>query len=225
MFRDRADAGKHLLERMPALDAAETVIFALPRGGVPVAEVVAEGLGAPLDIVLVRKVGLPEHRELALAAVTNGAEPVLTVNEDVSRSAGLNIDQIWELAEPELREIARRRESYLGGRPGVPIRGKTVVVVDDGIATGVTMRASLKHIRAKSPSRMILAVPVSPADTLAELGAMVDDVICLQTPEPFYAVSAHYKNFAQVSDATVARSLARTSTEPLKNQGIDSEGQ
>ena len=218
MYRDRADAGEHLLERMPALDAAETVIFALPRGGVPVAEVVAEGLGAPLDIVLVRKVGLPGHRELALAAVTNGAEPTLTVNEDVSRSAGLNIDQIWELAEPKLREIARRRESYLGGRPEVPIKGKTVVVVDDGIATGATMRASLKHIRAKGPSRMILAVPVAPADTLAELGAMVDDVICLHTPEPYYAVGAHYRNFGQVSDATVTRALARTSMESLKNR-------
>jgi putative phosphoribosyl transferase len=222
MFQDRADAGQRLLEQMPTLNAAETVVLALPRGGVPVAEVVAEGLGAPLDVVLVRKVGLPGHHELALAAVTNGAEPVLTVNEEVARSAGLRIDQIWELAETEFREIARRRESYLSGRPAVPIRGKTVVVVDDGIATGATMRASLKYIRAKCPSRIILAVPVSPAGILAELSATADDVICLETPEPFYAVGAHYRKFDQVSDATVARSLARRSTEPLNSQGLDS---
>lgn len=216
MFRDRTDAGKQLLERMPTLDAAEVVVEALPRGGVPVAEVVAEGLGAPLDIVMVRKVGLPGQRELALAAVTNGADPVLTVNEHVSRSAGLNIDRIWELAEPELREIARRRELYLGGRPAIPIKGKAVIVVDDGIATGATMRASLRHVRARGPARLILAVPVSPADTLAELSAMVDEVVCLETPRPFHAVGVHYTSFEQVSDAAVKSALARASNRMSK---------
>ena len=217
MFQDRNDAGKQLLARMPALDASETVVLALPRGGVPVAEVVAQGLGAPLDIVLVRKIGLPGRRELALAAVTDGAEPVLTINEDVARGSGLGIDQIWKLAEPELREIARRRRLYRGGRPAVPIAGKTVVIVDDGIATGATMRASLKNIRAKGASKLILAVPVSPEETLIELGAMVDELICLETPSPFYSVGAHFKNFEQVSDTAVARILSRTSTEPPIN--------
>ncbi len=216
MFRDRTDAGKQLLKKMPTLDAGDTVILALPRGGVPVAEVVANSLGAPLDIVLVRKVGLPGHRELALAAVTDGAEPVLTVNEDVARNAGLDIDQIWQLAGPELDEIARRCETYRGGRTAVPIEGKTVVVVDDGIATGATMRASLKYVRAQGPAKVILAVPVSPPDTLAQLSALVDDVICLQAPRLFFAVGAHYRDFDQVSDTTVARVLERLSTNPMK---------
>ncbi|WP_171177049.1 phosphoribosyltransferase [Ruegeria sp. HKCCD8929] len=214
MFQDRTDAGRQLLARMPALDPAETVVVALPRGGVPIGEIIAEGLGAPLDIVFVRKVGFPGHRELALAAVTNGAEPGLVVNEDIARSAGLDRDRIWELAQPELREIARRRDSYLGGRAALPIRGKTVIVVDDGIATGATMRASLQNLRSRGPSRLILAVPVAPEDTLAELeeSAGIDEVICLKTPEPFYAVGAYYRKFDQVSDDAVTTALALVST-------------
>lgn len=214
MFRDRIDAGEQLLERLPELDPAESVILALPRGGVPLAEIIAQALGAPLDVIFVRKVGVPGHRELALAAVTDGEEPALTVNEDVARMAGLDVDRIWELAEPELREIARRRKSYLGGHPSAPIKGKTVVVVDDGIATGATMRASLKLIRVKEPAKIILAVPVAPPEVLEDIGNLVDEVICLHKPRPFYAVGAHYKLFDQVSDDAVAKALERQHLKP-----------
>lgn len=210
MFTDRTDAGRKLLENLPPLDPAGTVVLALPRGGVPVAEVIAEGLGAPLDIVFVRKVGMPGHRELALAAVTNGSDPALTVNEALARSTGFGRDRIWELAQPELHEIARRRDLYLGGRAALPLKGKTVIVVDDGIATGATMRASLALVRKRQPARVILAVPVAPADTLDSLAALADEVLCLETPSPFYAVGTHYRNFEQVSDAEVAAALSRS---------------
>lgn len=209
MFRDRTDAGKRLLARLPALDPVETLVVALPRGGVPVAEVIADGLGAPLDIVFVRKVGHPRQKELALAAVTDGRQPELTVNKDVARAAGLDVDEIWDLAKPELNEIARRREIYLEGREALPMTGKTVVVVDDGIATGATMRASLKLIRQRNPARLLLAVPVAPEETLSELASEVDDVICLEVPRPFHAVGAYYQAFPQVSDAEVTEAIAR----------------
>ncbi len=210
MFKDRTEAGLRLLAAMPSLEGAETVVMALPRGGVPVAEPIAKALGAPLDVVLVRKVGVPGHRELALAAVTNGDDPVLTVNEAVARHAGLDRAAIRELAQPQLDEIARRRESWFAGRKAPPVKGKTVVVVDDGIATGATMRASLKALRERNPGRIVLAVPVAPADTLEDLRSLADTVVCLETPTPFYAVGAHYRNFGQVPDAEVGAALARS---------------
>src|SRR6056297_1230435 len=140
MFTDRREAGERLLQRLPALDGEDVVIVALPRGGVPVADVIAESLGAPLDIALVRKVGLPGQPEYAVAAVTDGDAPRITVNEDVARMAGLDDGDIKGLAERVLPEIHRRRVVYLKGRPPVPVAGKIVVVVDDGIATGATMR-------------------------------------------------------------------------------------
>ncbi|SDE39896.1 phosphoribosyltransferase [Ruegeria marina] len=209
MFRDRIDAGQQLLRALPPLDPAETVIIALPRGGVPVAEVIAKGVGAPLDVVLVRKVGLPGQRELALAAVTNGDTPALTVNEDVARFAGLETDRIWDLAKPELETISRRREQYLGGRGQEPVKGKTVVVVDDGIATGATMRASLKHLRGREVARLIVAVPVAPGETVAALQGEADEIICLETPRHFHAVGLHYQVFDQVDDEEVIAALAR----------------
>lgn len=152
MFRDREDAGQQLLERLSALELDNLVILALPRGGLPVADVIAEGLDASLDIVLVRKVGCPGHRELAVGAVTNGSDPLLTVNEEVALALGLDHERIRALAEPELETIRQRRQLYLKGRPSVPLAGKTVVVVDDGIATGATMRAALSRIRQAKPS-------------------------------------------------------------------------
>lgn len=209
MFTDRHDAGLQLYERLPPLDPEQTVVLALPRGGVPVAEEIARRLGAPLDVVFVRKVGVPSQPELALAAVTDGDDPALTVNEEIARHTGLSEERIWELAQPQLDEIARRKKLYLGGRPPVDIAGKTVIVVDDGIATGATMRASLRLLRARKPAKIILAVPVAPADTLESLEADADEVICLEIPRPFHAVGAHYRDFAQVPDAAVAEALAR----------------
>lgn len=161
MFRDREDAGQQLLERLSALELDNLVILALPRGGLPVADVIAEGLDASLDIVLVRKVGCPGHRELAVGAVTNGSDPLLTVNEEVALALGLDHERIRALAEPELETIRQRRQLYLKGRPSVPLAGKTVVVVDDGIATGATMRAALSRIRQAKPARLLAAVPVA----------------------------------------------------------------
>jgi putative phosphoribosyl transferase len=209
MFTDRRDAGRRLLEHLPRLEPSETVIVALPRGGLPVAEVIAEALGTPLDIALVRKVGLPGQRELALAAVTDGDDPQITVNEEVARMTGFGEDEIRRLAARELPEIHRRRALYLGGRPPVPLGGKTVVVVDDGVATGATLRAALRLIRDAGPARLIVAVPVGPAETISELEAACDAVICLERPVPFRAVGLHYRDFAQVSDDEVAGIMAR----------------
>lgn len=209
MYRDRAQAGARLLERLPPLDPAETVVIALPRGGAPVAEVIARSLGAPLDLALVRKVGLPGHRELALAAVTDGDNPQITINRDVARHARLTDEEIMELAKPELAEIDRRRALYFGERPRPSVKGKTVLVVDDGIATGSTARAALALLRAQEPARLILAVPVAPVDILSEIDREVDDVICLSSPSPFIAVGAHYLNFDQVDDRTVIEILER----------------
>jgi putative phosphoribosyl transferase len=215
MFEDRIDAGRKLAAALPPLDPAQTVVIALPRGGVPVAEVIAQAIGAPLDIALVRKVGMPGQEELALAAVADGPEPSLVVNKDVARFAGLSEKEIRALAEPELAEIDRRRQVYLGGRPPVPVAGRTVVVVDDGIATGATMRVALKALRAQGPARLILAVPVAPAETVEELSAEADAVVCLSTPSPFVAVGRHYLRFDQVPDRVVIETLARhRETEP-----------
>jgi putative phosphoribosyl transferase len=219
MFADRREAGASLLAQLPDLDPAQTVVVALPRGGLPVAEVIAQARGLPLDIALVRKVGVPGHPELAVAAVTDAADgadaadgvtPRITVNADVARGAGLDTAEIRRLAERELPEIARRRARYLGGRAALSLAGKTVLVVDDGIATGATMRAALALIRAAGPARLLVAVPVAPPEALAELRDMCDDVICLECPRDFRAVGAHYRDFAQVGDAEVIEILTRT---------------
>ena len=209
MFTDRREAGEALLGRLPKLDPEKTVILALPRGGLPVADVIAGALGAPLDIALVRKVGFPAQPEFALAAVTDGDDPRITVNEEVARMAGLDDAAIRRLAERELPEIRRRRALYLKGRAPVPLAGKTVVVVDDGIATGATMRAALRLVRDAGPARVIAAIPVGPADTIAALAADCDEVICLECPFPFRAVGLHYRDFDQVSDATVVEIMER----------------
>lgn len=207
MFIDRTDAGRRLLERLPDLDPGATVILALPRGGVPVAAVIARSLGAPLDLALVRKVGFPGHPELALAAVSDGSDPQIAVNREVARMSGLDQAEIEALAEEQLAEIRRRRELYLKGRTPVPIAGKTVVVVDDGVATGATMRAALRLLRGAGPARLIAAVPVAPPDIVAELAGECDEVIALETPQPFGSVGAYYKVFDQVPDAAVSEIL------------------
>lgn len=207
MFTDRREAGQRLLERLEQLDPKNTVILALPRGGLPVADVIAEALGVPLDIVLVRKVGVPGQPELAVAAVTDGQSPKITVNEDVARMTGLDHADIARLADRELPEIHRRREIYRNGRPPISLVGKTVVVVDDGLATGATMRAALRLVRDENPARLIAALPVAPAAAIAALESESDEVICLECPSEFRAVGLHYRDFGQVSDATVSSIL------------------
>jgi putative phosphoribosyl transferase len=187
----------------------DPVVLALPRGGVPVAAEIARLLRAPLDLVLVRKIGVPYQPELAAAAVIDGADAQIVANDDVMAMVGLTRADIERAARRELAEIERRRRVYLQGRERLPLEGRTLVLVDDGIATGASVRAALTALRQRRPRALILAVPVAPADTIAALRSEVDDVICLKMPEPFMAIGLHYRDFHQLSDADVVRTLAR----------------
>ncbi len=208
-FRDREEAGKALAEALAARAPAyvDPVILALPRGGVPIGLEISKRLSAPLDLVMVRKLGVPFQPELAAGAVVNGDNPQIVLNEDVCDAAGLSRADIDRIAEGQLAEIRRRRAAYLQGRAQTPIAGRTAIVVDDGIATGATMRAALKAVRKAGAARLVLAVPVAPPDTIQALQAEVDDVVCLQTPAYFYAIGAHYQIFDQVPDDEVVRLL------------------
>lgn len=208
LFTDRAEAGRMLAERVLALHLpGPLVVLALPRGGVPIAVLVARALSAPLDLLLVRKIGLPWQPELALAAVVDGEPPELVIDEEVQRSADLEPGYIESEAVKEIREIARRRALYLRGKAPVALTGKTVIVVDDGVATGTTMRAALKALRRRQPAGLVLAVPVAPRETIDTLRPDVDQIVCLAEPDPFYAVGAHYRDFHQVNDAEVLTAL------------------
>ncbi|HVZ01040.1 MAG TPA: phosphoribosyltransferase [Dongiaceae bacterium] len=209
LFKDRADAGRQLAEQLALRTLKEPVVLALPRGGVPVGDAIAARLSAPLDIVLVRKIGVPWQPELALGAIADGDEPELVVNEAIRDELGLTESYLREEAAKQLREIERRRLAYLGGRAPIPVRGKTAIVVDDGIATGATMRAALRATRRRQPGSIVLAVPVSPAETIASLRNEVDDVLCLHTPIDFGGVGQFYAHFPQVDDATVTALLQR----------------
>jgi len=207
-FSNRIAAGQALAEALVEKDYADPVVLALPRGGVPVGLEVARTLGAPLDLVMVRKIGVPYQPELAAAAVVNGAHPELVVNEDIAAHAGLSRQELDRLADVQLQEIKRRRQIYLKDRVQVPVEGRTAIVVDDGIATGATVRAALKAVRRRKPAKLVLAVPVAPADTIDALRGDVDDVVCIESPEFFYAIGAHYIDFGQVSDEEVVQLLA-----------------
>lgn len=209
MFDDRKDAARRLMAALPDLDGADTVVLALPRGGVPVAEPIARRLDAPLDLVLVRKVGAPGHEEYAVGAVTDAGGLHVTVNPEAARVFGLDEAGVRRLAERELPELRRRRERYMAGRAPEPLAGRTVLLVDDGIATGSTVRAALRTIRQAGPERVILAVPVAPRDVVESLRDEADEVICLEMPEPFRAVGAHYRRFDQVDDSEVLALLGR----------------
>jgi putative phosphoribosyl transferase len=207
-FADRTEAGRALAEQLLRLQLpAPAVVLALPRGGVPVAAEIARALGAALDLVLVRKIGAPWQPELAVAAVVEGNPPHIVVDEMLRDATGVDRDYIDSRVQAELREIARRRHVYLQGRTAVDVEGRTVIMVDDGIATGTTMRAALKALRKRRPALLVLAVPVAPADTLDALRGEVDRVVCLAQPSPFHAVGLHYDDFHQVSDAEVIDAL------------------
>jgi putative phosphoribosyl transferase len=203
MFKDRAEAGKLLAEELGPLDPDHTVVLALPRGGVPVAAEICKIIGAPLDLVLVRKIGAPAQPELAVGAIVDGVPPAIVVNRDVARVLGLSREQIERLGALELPELRRRRERYLSGRDPLPLAGDTAVLVDDGVATGATARAAIAALKHQQPTRIIFAVPVAPLETIAQLRAIVDDAICLQTPSPFISVGEHYERFEQVTDDEV----------------------
>lgn len=207
-FADRTEAGRLLARRLAAMALEPPiVVLALPRGGVPVAAEVARALHAPLDLLLVRKIGVPWQRELALAAVVDGDEPQVVVDEEVQRLCGADRAYIDAQAARELAEIERRRRVYLRGRAPLSVAGATAIVIDDGIATGTSVRAALKALRRRHPKRLVLAVPVAPSDTLAALRAEVDDVVCLAEPYPFHAIGLHYDDFHQLDDAEVLAAL------------------
>lgn len=214
-FKNRVEAGRELAQSLLKYQPMHPVILALPRGGVPVAAEVASVLHAPLDLVIVRKIGLPGHDELAMGAVVDGAAPITVRNEDVIESAGVTEAEFAEVRDRELAEIERRRARYIGARPRADVRDRVVIVVDDGIATGATMRAGLQALRRREPKMLIVAVPVGPADTMAALREDADDVLCLEIYDVFGAIGAFYSDFRQVSDDEVIDALARCPVKQL----------
>jgi predicted phosphoribosyltransferase len=187
----------------------QPAILALPRGGVPVAAEVAAVLNAPLDLILVRKIGVPFQPELAMGAVVDGKTPITVRNDDVIRLSRINESEFKSVCDRELAEIERRRQRYLGSRERAEIAGHTAIVIDDGIATGATTRAALRATRMRNPKRLVLAVPVAPTDTIAEMRSEADDVVCLEDHEFFGAIGLYYADFRQVSDQEVIDMLAR----------------
>ena len=208
-FRNRSDAGRQLAKALAGYKDQQPVILALPRGGVPVAAQVAVALNAPLDLILVRKIGVPFQPELAMGAVVDGSAPIVVRNEDVIRLAGIDESEFKTVCDEELAEIERRRQRYLGNRKHVDVSGRTAIVIDDGIATGATTRAALRATRMRKPKRLVLAVPVAPTDSLSELHGDADDVICLEDHEPFGAIGVFYADFSQVADEEVIEILKR----------------
>ena len=211
-FRDRSDAGRQLAAKLaPYADRPDVLVLALPRGGVPVGYEVARELGAPLDVFLVRKLGVPGYEELAMGAVATGGVRVL--NEQVVRALRILDYVIDAVAAKEEQELARRERLYRGDRPPPDVRGKTVILVDDGLATGATMHAAVQALREQQPARIVVAVPTASPEACDELRKEVDDAICAVTPEPFYAVGLWYENFSQTTDEEVRELLARAARE------------
>jgi putative phosphoribosyl transferase len=208
-FRDRSEAGRKLAKALVAYKDQRSVILALPRGGVPVAAEVAAALHAPLDLILVRKIGVPFQPELAMGAVVDGGAPIIVRNEDVIRLADIDETEFKAICESELAEIERRRQRYLGNRERVDVADRIAIVIDDGIATGATTRAALRATRMRNPKKLVLAVPVAPTDSLAVLRSDADEVICLEDYEIFGAIGLYYKNFTQVVDEQVIETLKR----------------
>lgn len=202
-FANRHEAGRLLGAQLLRFKKDHPLVLALPRGGVPVAHEVATSLDCDLDLLLVRKLGAPHHPELGIGAIVDGDRPQIFVNDEVVGRMAVPPGYIEQEAERQIGEIARRRATYLTGRKPLPVAGRTVIVVDDGIATGGTVRAALRAIRQQKPARLVLAVPVAAPDSLLSLASECDEVICLVTPEPFYAVGIHYEDFTQTTDEEV----------------------
>jgi erythromycin esterase-like protein/predicted phosphoribosyltransferase len=208
LFRDRRDAGRLLAEKLAAYaNRPDALVLALPRGGVPVAYEVARALGAPLDVFVVRKLGVPGYEELAMGAVATGGVRVL--NDQLVERLGIPEQMIDAVAARELQELARRERRYRGGRPPPDVRGRTVILVDDGLATGATMHAAIEALRQQKPTRIVVAVPTASPETCEEMKTKADDVICAITPEPFQAVGRWYQDFSQTTDEEVEALLSR----------------
>src|SRR5262247_1457366 len=216
-YQDRTEAGRLLAERLAKYkNRPDVVILALPRGGVPVAYEVAQALNAPLDVFVVRKLGVPGQEELAMGAIASGGVRVL--NEDVVQMLRIPDEVIEEVVTIEAEELERRERLYRGDRPGLDARGRIAILIDDGLATGSTMRAAAAAVRGQQPTRIVVAAPVAAASTCAELRNEVDEVVCAETPEPFHAISLWYRDFTQTTDDEVRELLAR-SVRPLPRTG------
>ena len=224
LFRDRSHAGQELAEALHHLSEQNPLVLALPRGGVPVAFEVAQRLGAPLDLVLVRKIGAPGNEELALGAVIDGAEPKWVINQELLNQVAPPPNWFEEEMQRQLTELERRRHRYCGDRPAPVITGRCVIVIDDGIATGATVRAALKGLKQSKPSHVVLAVPVGPRDVIEMLKTEVDELLCLAMPEPFIGVGRHYGNFEQTPDEQVVDLLARASRVSPSDQATGAGG-
>jgi putative phosphoribosyl transferase len=208
-FADRGDAGRRLADKLLHLKGRQPVVLALPRGGVAVGFEIARALDAPLDLVLVRKIGVPWQPELALGAVTDGVSHETFIDWDLARSLDIPDRYIEEETARQLEELERRRKSYCEDRAALEVAGRTAIVVDDGIATGATMRVALQAVRHRGAARLVLAVPVAPPDTLAALAEGADEAVCLETPIGLGAIGFYYRDFHQMSDAEVTDLLAR----------------
>lgn len=222
MFRDRSEAGRRLAAALSKYKGQDVVVLALPRGGVPVGAEIAAALEAPLDLVLVRKIGVPLHEELAMGAVADGGEPITVRNEDVIAMLGVDAAAFEAVRDRELAEIERRRMAYLQGRSALEVAGRIAILVDDGVATGATTRAALRAVRARKPRRLILAAPVAPTDVLPAMRKEADEVVCLESHEAFGAIGLYYLDFSQLTDQQVtdilARFVPRSGAEPAKGQ-------
>jgi predicted phosphoribosyltransferase len=207
-FHDRRDAGRQLAGLLESYAGrGDVIVLALPRGGIPVGYEVAKALRAPLDVFVVRKLGVPGYEELALGALASGGARV--INEDVVRMYRISQDLLDDVTRMEQAELDRREQQYRGDRPFPELAGKTIILVDDGLATGATMRAAIAALREKAPARVVVAVPVSAAETCTAFRGIADDIVCAVTPEPFYAVGLWYEDFSQTTDDEVHELLAR----------------
>jgi len=214
VFQDRRDAGRRLAKQLTAYaHDPDVIVLALPRGGVPVGFEVARALGVPLDVFLVRKLGVPEHEELAMGAIASGGVRVL--NDEVVEGLGIPQELIDAVAEKEARELNRREQAYRRDRPAPDVEGRTVILVDDGLATGSSMRAAVAALRRQHPARIVVAVPVAAPATCDEFQREVDEMVCAFTPEPFQAVGLWYKDFSQTTDEEIAALLAQAASDLL----------
>jgi predicted phosphoribosyltransferase len=218
LFQDRFDAGRLLASKLrPFGNRSDTVVLALPRGGVPVGFEVAKALNIPLDVFVVRKLGVPGQEELAMGAIASGG--ICVLNEDLVRALGIPNEVIKAVAADEERELERREHLYREGRPAVAVQGRTVILVDDGLATGSSMRVAVAALKRKKPAQIVVAVPVGAPETCAEIESEVDQIVCVATPEPFRSVGEWYRDFSQTSDEEVRDLLRRAGTLPAARTG------
>lgn len=207
MFRDRQEAGRKLADELAKLDLADPVVLALPRSGVPIAAEIARALEAPLDLVIVRKVGVPGNPELAVAAIVDGDPPDVVLNHEIVEAYNLDDSELQALIGRERPELERRRHIYRAGRKPLSVKGRTAILVDDGAATGTTMKVAIRAMKRRSPHEIVVAVPVGPPDTIGELAQEADRIVCPSRPGRFLALGHHYRDFRQLTDEEVVETL------------------